>query len=74
MAGVEVQANIVDALLHGGLRSDGSRGAAMLFATTALVALWLAFLLLSPRGNLIAVAVLMIAVVAASALMLVAGG
>ena len=74
MAGVEVQANIVDALLHGGLRRDGGRWAAAVLATVTLVLAWAAFLRLSPRANLAAAAALVLTLMLGASVMLVVGG
>ncbi len=71
MAGIEIQANIVDALMHGGLRSEAGPLGAFALAAAALLALWAAFLTLSPRGNLIAAGVLIVAVTLISAVLLV---
>ncbi len=58
MAGIEVQANILNAVLHGGLRGVAPFGASLAYAGVALALLWAGFLFAGPRENLaIAVAI-----------------
>ena len=66
MAGVEVQANIADALMHGSLRSVAPLWVSFACAAIALLALWIGFLFVGPRMNLVA------AVVIVAGLMIVA--
>ena len=72
MPGVEIQANILDALMHDGLRREAGPLAAFVLAAVALLILWAAFLRLSPRANLLAAAGLIVGVTLFSATMLVA--
>lgn len=74
MPGVEVQANIVDALLHDGLRQTAPFGTALAFAGAALAALWTGFLFAGPRENLVIAVLIVVGIVAASLGLLVAGG
>ncbi len=73
MAGVEVQANIVDALLHKGLRSVAGFGPSLMFAAVALALLWAGFLFAGPRENLVFAALIFCAVLGVAALLLVQG-
>ena len=72
MAGVEVQANIVDSLLHGNLREIAPLWASFACAAFALLALWIGFLFVGPRANLIA-AVAIVAGILVVALTLLLG-
>ena len=74
MAGVEVQANIVDALHHGGLRSVAGFWPGLAFAACALALLWAGFLFAGPRQNLVFAALIFAGVLAISAMFLVQGG
>lgn len=70
MAGIEVQANAVDALLNGRMRALASTAVALAFAAVALAVLWAGFLFASPRMN-IAIAILLLgAIVGVAAVML----
>lgn len=71
MAGVEVQANIVDALLHGGLRTVASFWASLTFAGVAVVLLWAGFLFAGPRVNLMLAVAILVAVLGIAAVLLV---
>lgn len=73
MAGVEVQANIVDALRHGGLRrvADGWAGVAL--AGVALALLWAGFMVMGPRTNLAIALAIFGGVLAVAAVLLVHG-
>ncbi len=73
MPGIEVQANYIDALLHGGLRSIAPFGASLGFAGLALAVLWAGFLFAGPRENLALGALVMVAVIGGAALLLVQG-
>lgn len=73
MAGVEVQANIVDALLHAGLRSVAGFAPSLIFAAVALALLWAGFLFAGPRENLVFAALIFGGVLAVAALLLVQG-
>ena len=71
MSGVEIQANILDALMHGGLRGEAGPLAAFALSAVALLMLWSGFLKLSPRANLLAAGLLVLGVIAFSATLLV---
>jgi CHASE2 domain-containing sensor protein len=73
MPGVEVQANIVDALLHGGLRSVAGFGPSLFFAGAALALLWAGFMFAGPRENLLFAALIFVGVLGVAALLLVQG-
>jgi CHASE2 domain-containing sensor protein len=73
MPGVEVQANIVDALLHGGLRMVAPFGASLAFAGVALGLLWAGFLFAGPRANLGLAVAIFAAVLGIAAGLLVQG-
>lgn len=74
MAGVEVQANVLDALRHGGLRSVAGCWSSLSFAACALALLWAGFLFAGPRQNLVFAALIFAGVLAISATLLVQGG
>ncbi len=73
MSGVEVQANIVDALLHGGLRSVAGFWASLAFAACALGLLWAGFLFAGPRENLVVAVLIFAGAIGVAALLLVQG-
>ncbi len=70
MAGIEVQANIVDALLHGGLAESASAPARIAFSYGWLALLWLVFVRLTPRMNLAAVGAIVLMLLLTSAVSL----
>ena len=74
MSGIEVQANIADALLHGGLRSEVGLAGAIGFAAVPLGLLWFGFLRFTPRANLVLAGALIILTVVAAGVLLVCGG
>ncbi|UVO54607.1 CHASE2 and HATPase_c domain-containing protein [Sphingomonas sp. SUN039] len=74
MAGVEVQASIVDALRHSGLRSVAGFAACLAFAGCALALLWAGFMFAGPRENLVFAALIFAGVSGIAALVLVQGG
>ncbi len=74
MAGVEVQANIVDALRHGGLRTVAATGVCLMVGGLALTLLWTGFLFAGPRENLVFAAAIFAGVVGVAGLLLVQGG
>jgi CHASE2 domain-containing sensor protein len=71
MAGVEVQANIVDALLHDGLRTVAGFAPSVIFAAVALALLWAGFLFAGPRENLVFAVLIFCGVLGVAALLLV---
>ena len=73
MAGVEVQANIVDALRHGGLRSVAAFWPSLGFATCALAMLWAGFLFAGPRQNLVFAALIFMGALGIATILLVQG-
>ena len=73
MAGVEVQANIVDALMHGGLRWVAPLWLSLGFAGVALALLWAGFLFAGPRTNVLLAALLVVGVVVGAAGLLIGG-
>lgn len=74
MAGVEVQANVVDALRHDGLRAVAGFWPSLSFAASALALLWAGFLFAGPRQNLVFAALIFVGALAISATLLVQGG
>ncbi len=73
MPGIEVQANIANALLGSGLRRE-DRTLAGAIAVGALALLWLGFLRLGPRGNLVVALGLVLALVGLSVFLLTVMG
>ncbi|MBB5684275.1 CHASE2 domain-containing protein [Sphingobium boeckii] len=70
MSGVEINANILAGIMRGDMRREAGAGWTMAFACVPLTLLWLGFLLLRPRGNLLLSAALIILIFATSALLL----
>ncbi|WP_182911859.1 CHASE2 domain-containing protein [Sphingomonas cavernae] len=66
MSGVEFQANLLDALLGTGLRSEAGTGWTLVFTFTPLIILWIGFLYLPPRSNLLLAALLLLLLLAVS--------
>lgn len=66
MPGIEVQANLLAALSHGGLSHDAGLSLRLAFTLFPLITLWIGFLFLSPRGNLLLAAGLMLALLTLS--------
>ena len=71
MSGVEVQANIVDAVLNGGLRAVAGFAICFVFAAAALAIMWAGFLFAGPRENLAIVAMVLAGVFAIAVVMLI---
>lgn len=60
MSGVEYQANLLDALLGNGLRSEAGIAATLAFSFVPIIILWIGFLYLPPRSNLLLAALLIV--------------
>lgn len=59
MSGVEFQANLLDALLGSGLRTETGTAWTLVYSFVPLVILWIGFLYLPPRSNLLLAALLL---------------
>jgi len=73
MAGVEVQANIVDAALHDRLRSMAGFGMSLSMGACALALLWAGYLFAGPRTNLLIAIVVFTGILGTAAAFLVLG-
>lgn len=74
MAGVETQANVVDAISAGLLRTEASETSSLGFAALTLGLLWAGFLFAGPRLNLAIAVAIIVGVIASSALLLTQSG
>lgn len=74
MSGIEVQANLLDALLHGRMLREAGIGWTLLASFLAITILYAGFLYLSPRINLILAGLLVAALLGASAALLLGAG
>lgn len=73
MSGVEINANILSAMMRGDMRREAGTGWTLAFAGIPLALLWLGFLFLRPRGNLLLSIALIVSIFAISALALIHG-
>lgn len=71
MSGVELQANILEALLHDRIRRQAGPLPTILFTLAPILMLWAGFLWRGPRSNLLLAAMLILAVIASSAAALI---
>ena len=74
MPGVEINANILAALMQEGMRRPAGAGWILLFALIPLALMWAGFLFLRPRGNLLLAALLLSGIGVTSATLLIHAG
>ncbi|RJF90255.1 CHASE2 domain-containing protein [Sphingomonas cavernae] len=74
MSGIEIQANIVDALLGRGFHQEAGKGTTLVFNLAPLLALWLGFWFITPRQGLLLAPMLAVMMIALATGLLAWGG